>query len=96
MFWIRDSEKRAKAQREMAVRWAHKIATPWAQHMAYRMGAIEEDSRAGRAIMKTGLFISRIIGKITKANKPTKNVALGYAMWATFGLFWLLSSLRGR
>jgi hypothetical protein len=96
MFWIRDPNKRAQAQRNMAIRWAHRIATPWAQHMAYRMGAVTEDSRAGRAIMKTGLAVSRLIGKLTKADHPTKNVALGYAMWATFGVFWLLAGLRGR
>jgi hypothetical protein len=96
MFWIRDTSKRSQAQRNMAIRWAHRIATPWAQHMAYKMGAVDQDSRAGRAIMKTGLAISRVIGKITKADRPTKNVALGYAMWAAFGVFWLLAGLRGR
>jgi len=96
MFWIRDKEKRNQKQKEMAIRWARKIATPWAQHMAYKMGVLENDSRAGKAIMKTGLFISRMIGKLTKTDRPTKSVAIGYAMWASFALFWLLANLKDK
>ena len=95
MFWIRDPERRARKQREMAIRWAHRIATPWAQHMAYRMGAVNEDSRAGRWIMRTGLAISGLIGRITGAREPSKSVALGYAMWAVFAMFWLMAGIKG-
>jgi hypothetical protein len=35
MFWIQDKKIRNEKQREMATRWARRIATPWAQHMAY-------------------------------------------------------------
>ena len=96
MFWIRDKEKRGQAQRNLAISWARRIATPWAQHMAYKMGVEKEDSRAGRAIMKTGLIISRLIGKFSKADKPTKSVATGYAMWAVFGLFYILAGLKDK
>jgi hypothetical protein len=96
MFWIRDKEKRGQAQKELAIKWARRIATPWAQHMAYKMGVEKEDSRAGRAIMKTGLFISRMIGKFSKADKPTKSVVTGYAMWAAFGLFYVLAGLKDK
>jgi hypothetical protein len=96
MFWIRDKEKRGQAQRELAISWARRIATPWAQHMAYKMGVEKEDSRAGRAIMKTGLAISRLIGKFSKADKPTKSVITGYAMWAAFGLFYVLAGLKDK
>lgn len=94
MFWIRDKKKRAEAQRKMAIAWARRIATPWAHHMAYMMGAEQTDNKAGRMIMKTGMFISRMIGKYTKTTKPTKNVALGYLMWVTFGVFWLLAGVK--
>ena len=93
MFWIRDKEQRNKAQRNMAIAWARRIATPWAEHMAYTMGVGETDNRAGRLIMKTGMFVSRLIGKYTKTTQPSKSVALGYIMWATFGVFWLLAGL---
>ena len=96
MFWIRDKEKRGEAQRKLAISWARRIATPWAQHMAYKMGVEKKDSRAGRAIMKTGLVISRMIGKFSKADKPTKSVATGYAMWAAFGLFYILAGLKDK
>jgi hypothetical protein len=96
MFWIRDPKIRAQKQREMAIRWAHRIATPWAQHMAYRMSAVDTDSRAGRWIMRTGLGISRLIGRVTKAREPSKSVSLGYAMWAVFAVFWLLAGVKGQ
>lgn len=94
MFWILDKEKRGEAQRKMAIAWARRIATPWAHHMAYLMGAEKTDNKAGRLIMKTGMFISRMIGKYTKTKEPTKNVALGYLMWVTFGVFWLLAGVK--
>jgi len=94
MFWIRDKDKRNQAQRNMAISWARRIATPWAEHMAYIMGVGETDNRAGKLIMKTGMWVSRMIGKYTKTTEPTKSVALGYIMWATFGVFWLLAGVK--
>jgi len=94
MFWIRDKDKRGQAQRELAIKWARRIATPWAEHMAYKMGVGETDNRAGRMIMNTGMWISRLIGKYTKTTEPSKSVALGYVMWATFGVFWLLAGIK--
>lgn len=94
MFWIRDKDKRNQEQRNMAISWSRRIATPWAEHMAYMMGVGETDNRAGRLIMKTGIWISRLVGKYTKTTQPTKSVALGYAMWSVFGLFWLLAGLN--
>jgi hypothetical protein len=94
MFWIRDQNKRGQAQRELAIKWARRIATPWAEHMAYKMGVGETDNRAGRMIMTTGMWISRLIGKYTKTTEPSKSIALGYVMWATFGVFWLLAGIK--
>jgi hypothetical protein len=45
--------------------------------MAYKMGVGETDNRAGRMIMTTGMWISRLIGKYTKTTEPSKCVALG-------------------
>jgi hypothetical protein len=78
----------------MAISWSRRIATPWAEHMAYMMGVGVTDNRAGRLIMKTGIWISRLVGKYTKTTQPTKSVTLGYAMWGVFGLFWLLAGLN--
>lgn len=98
MFWIRDPEKRAEAQKHLAIKWARRIATPWANHMAYIMGIRTEDSRAGRMIMKTGLFVSRVVGKLFKDQKqtPTTNTAIGFGMWGIFALFYILAGIKDR
>jgi len=94
MPWIKDDAQRKQHQQELVTRWTLRIATPWAHHMAYVMGAEEQDNRAGRIIMKTGRFISRLIGKFSKSNKPSTNPAVGYILWATFGVFWLLAGIK--
>jgi hypothetical protein len=95
MFWIRDRAKRNVQQKNMAVRWARRIATPWAEHMAYKMGVLKQDNRAGRYIMTIGIAVSRLIGKFVKhTNQPTKNVAIGYAMWAMFGLLYVIAGVK--
>ena len=95
MFWIRDRAERNAEQKAMAVRWARRIATPWAEHMAYKMGVLKQDNRAGRYIMTIGIAVSRLIGKFVKhTNQPTKNVAIGYAMWAMFGLLYVIAGVK--
>lgn len=95
MFWIRDKKLRGEKQKEMAIRWARRIATPWAQHMAYKMGVLKEDSRAGRWIMNIGITVSRLIGKFVKhSDKPSKNLTLGYAMWGIFSILYLVAGVK--
>ncbi len=95
MFWIQDKKIRNEKQREMATRWARRIATPWAQHMAYKMGVLKQDNRAGRYIMNIGIAVSRLVGRFVKhTNQPTKNVAIGYAMWAMFGLLYMIAGVK--
>ncbi len=95
MFWIQDRAERNAQQKAMAVRWSRRIATPWAEHMAYKMGVLKEDNRAGRYIMNIGIAVSRLIGKFVKhTNQPTKNVAIGYAMWAMFGLLYMIAGVK--
>jgi hypothetical protein len=89
MFWIRDQEKRAETQRKLATSWAIKIATPWAEHMAYKMGVGKQDNPTGRKLMKVGLFISKVVGKLTNKNMnstPNENrLVVGYLLWIIFG-----------
>jgi len=95
MFWIRNKKLRGERQKEMAIRWARRIATPWAQHMAYKMGVLKEDSRAGRWIMNIGITVSKLIGKFIKhSDKPSKNLTLGYAMWGIFSILYLVAGLK--
>ena len=95
MFWIKDKNIRSQKQRLMATRWARRIATPWAEHMAYKMGVLDKDNRAGRYIMNIGISVSRLVGRFVKhTNQPTKNVAVGYAMWAMFGVLYLIAGVK--
>ena len=94
MPWIKDDVQRKQRQQELVTRWTVRIATPWAEHMAYTMGANKQDNRAGRIIMKTGRFISRLVGRFSKSTKPSENTATGYVLWATFGIFWLLAGIK--
>ena len=94
MPWIKDTTTRTQRQQELVTRWTVRIATPWAHHMAYLMGAEEQDSRAGKIIMNTGRYISRLIGKFSKTTEPNKNPVTGYVLWATFGIFWLLAGIK--
>ena len=96
MFWIKDKKVRGEKQKALAISWAKRIATPWAQHMAYRMGTLPEDSKAGRIIMKFGLWLSRLIGKTTNTTTNTKSVKLGYSMWAIFGILYIMAGLKGK
>lgn len=94
MFWIRDAEKRKTAQSNLVLSWSRKIATPWAEHMAFRMGALTKDNSAGSRIMKFGLGLSRLVGKHRKSTKPNTSLGLGYALWLVFGVFWLLAGSK--
>lgn len=64
--------------RDRAQAWAigsaMTIATPWAEHLAYKMGVLEADNRAGKFLMTVGRPISKAIGKwqrwFGKSSKP--------------------------
>jgi hypothetical protein len=66
MFWIKDNKKRNNIQRKVIINLVRTIATPWAKHMAYRMGVIEQDNNIGKLLMYFGMFICRIIGRYTR------------------------------
>lgn len=40
------------------------LATPWVQHMAFKMGVREQDSRIGRVLMAAGWPLCSLIGKL--------------------------------
>jgi hypothetical protein len=86
MFWIRDKEERYAKQQDFFIRLTKRIAMPWAYHMAYQMGYEFQDNRAGRWIMKSGLFISRLVGKYSNTEKDM-NVFVKYFMLFFFGIY---------
>ena len=61
MPWMSDEEFGKSAQR-WSTSWAKDIATPWAQHMAYKMGVVEKDNVTGRMITLVGIPICKAVG----------------------------------
>jgi len=61
MPWMTDEEFGKSAQR-WSTSWAQDIATPWAEHMAYKMGAVEKDNVTGRMITLVGIPICKLVG----------------------------------
>jgi hypothetical protein len=45
----------------LATRLTWLVARPWAQHMAFQMGALEEDNAFGRMLMKIGIPLCRVL-----------------------------------
>jgi len=92
MFWIRNKDQRAKMQEQFTINWTKKIAIPWAEHMAYKMGVLDKDNRSGRWVMKIGRSISRLVGKYSKDdnNFSSKSRFLTYSMLTIFGFLRML------
>jgi hypothetical protein len=61
MPWMSDEQFGHAAQR-WSTSWAQDIATPWAEHMAYKMGAVEKDNVTGRMITLVGIPICKAVG----------------------------------
>jgi hypothetical protein len=94
MFWIKDDVKRAEIQSKLATKWAHRIATPWAEHMAYLMGKRDKDNFAGKIIMNIGKPISKLVNLLPKKNKEA-GIATGYGMWILFAFLYAVSKVFG-
>ncbi len=56
--WVRVMQRS-----RLATRLTWTVAKPWAEHMAFRMRAVEEDNPLGRAMMKIGLPLCKALGK---------------------------------
>ena len=61
MPWMSDEQFGHAAQR-WSTSWAQDIATPRAQHMAYKMGVVEKDNVTGRMITLVGIPICKAVG----------------------------------
>ncbi len=94
MFWIKDKKKRNKAQKELSIKWAKAIATPWAKHMAYLMGVEKKDNLAGKVIMTLGKPICKAVSKwqsiFGESRKPA-GLLQGYSLWLLFSVFRLIT-----
>ena len=61
MPWMTNEEFGKSAQR-WSTSWAQDIATPWAEHMAYKMGVVEKDNVTGHIITLMGIPICKAVG----------------------------------
>ena len=79
-FWERDADKRIYLQQKLICWYMDGLARPWAEEMAYLMDAkgYEKSNPAGNLIMKIGLPICRLVGKLKSEKKmnPTAKVFL--------------------
>ena len=82
LIWIKNKELRAAEQKRTSTKWAQKIGTPWAEHMAYLMGALPNDNLKGRIIMTIGRPICKIVNMLPKRTNP--GVFTTWTMWLLF------------
>ena len=72
--------------------WARKIATPWAEHMAYEMGLLKEDNKLGKLLMKIGKPLSKgFANKYKKNNKP--GLMTAYFSIIVFSILYILVNI---
>jgi len=95
MPWMSDAEFSISAQ-HWSVSWAKDIATPWAEHMAYKMGKKDKDNLTGRMITAAGVPICKAVGiwqrVIGPSNKPA-GFGKGLMLVPVFVLFKLIANL---
>lgn len=82
MVWIKDKELRASEQKRTSTEWAQKIGTPWAEHMAFLMGALPNDNLKGRVIMAIGRPICKLVNILPKRANP--GTLTTWMMWSMF------------
>ena len=82
MIWIKDKELRSAEQKRTSTEWAQKIGTPWAEHMAFLMGALPNDNLKGRVIMTIGRPICKFVNMLPKRANP--GTITTWLMWSMF------------
>jgi hypothetical protein len=95
MPWMTD-EDFGKSAQHWATSWAKDIATPWAEHMAYKMGTVTKDNITGRMIALAGIPVCKAVGVWQRvfgvSNKPAGFVK-GAMLIPVFVVFKLLSEI---
>jgi hypothetical protein len=82
LIWIKDKELRSSEQKRTSTEWAQKIGTPWAEHMAFLMGALPNDNLKGRVIMTIGRPICKFVNMLPKRANP--GTITTWLMWSMF------------
>jgi hypothetical protein len=87
--WL-SKERAHKILQTWAINWAHDIATPWAEEMAYLMGKKESGSLTGKMLTAAGLPICKLVGlwqrHLGPSKKPTGFIK-GISLVAVFVMF---------
>jgi hypothetical protein len=79
-----------------AISWAQDIATPWAEHMAYKMGTLNNDNLTGRWISHAGIPICKAVGvwqRVFGSSKKPAGFGKGLMLIPVFIMFKLVAEL---
>jgi hypothetical protein len=79
-----------------AINWANDIATPWAEHMAYKIGALSKDNLTGRYIALAGIPICKVVGiwqRVFGPSKKSTKFVKGLLLIPVFVMFKLVAEL---
>ena len=95
MPWMSD-EDFSVAAKKWSITWAHDIATPWAEEMAYLMGEKETGSLTGKMMFAFGTPICKVIGVWQRWFGPSKKepgFLKGAGLVVIFVMFKLVAEL---
>jgi hypothetical protein len=95
MPWMSD-ETFSTAAKKWSTKWAQEIATPWAEHMAYKMNKAEKDNLTGKIITLVGIPICKAVGVWQRIFGPSRKPAgfgKGLMLIPVFVLFKTLAML---
>jgi hypothetical protein len=79
-----------------AIMWAQDIATPWAEHMAYKMNALDKNNLTGCIIASVGIPICKLVGvwqRVFGSNKKSAGVGKGLILIPVFVLFKIIAEI---
>ena len=95
MPWMSDEEF-SVAAKKWSITWAHDIATPWAEEMAFIMGEKETGSLTGKMMFAFGTPICKVIGVWQRWFGPSKKepgFLKGAGLVVIFVMFKLVAEL---
>lgn len=81
MIWERNKEKRATKQANITLKMASLIGIPWANHMAFLMGAAKNDDVMGRIMMTLGKPICRWVDYVPRVSRFHHSLVALYTIW---------------
>lgn len=95
MPWMTE-EQFSSAAKKWSIGWTYDIVMPWAEEMAYQIGARTIGSKTGKAIMLVGNPICKVIGVWQRWFGPSKKpagIVKGAGLILVIALFKLLATI---